>query len=84
MNKRNSQKVNENNLKDSKAESHEEGDLYLKSDGEVYTIVYNTECRLCELVWETFNGDIPQGYKVVHIDGDKLNNRLDNLKLENE
>lgn len=61
---------------------HEEGELYLKGDGEVYTIVFDTECRMCELVWEAFNGEIPEGFKVVHIDGDKQNNRLDNLKLE--
>ena len=63
---------------------HEEGELYVKADGEVYTIVYNTERRVCELVWEAFQGEIPQGYRVCHIDGDKQNNRLDNLKLVEE
>ena len=63
---------------------HEEGELYVKTDGEVYTIVYNTERRVCELVWEAFQGEIPQGYRVCYIDGDKQNNRLDNLKLVEE
>ena len=63
---------------------HEEGELYVKADGEVYTIVYNTERRVCELVWEAFQGEIPQGHRVCHIDGDKQNNRLDNLRLEKE
>ena len=63
---------------------HEEGEVYVKTDGEVYTIVYNTERRVCELVWETFQGEIPQGYRVCHIDSDKQNNRLDNLKLVEE
>ena len=63
---------------------HEEGELHVKTDGEVYTIVYNTERRVCELVWEAFQGEIPQGYRVCHIDGDKQNNRLDNLKLVEE
>ena len=60
---------------------HEEGEQYLNNDGEVYTTIYGTECRVCDLVWEAFKGEIPEGYKVVHIDGDKKNNRLDNLKL---
>lgn len=63
---------------------HEEGEPYVKADGEVYTIVYNTERRVCELVWEAFQGEIPQGHRVCHIDGDKQNNRLDNLKLVEE
>lgn len=65
-------------------DKHEEGELYVKTDGEVYTIVYNTERRVCELVWEAFQGEIPQGHRVCHIDGDKQNNRLDNLKLVEE
>ena len=61
---------------------HEEGEQYLNKDGEVYTIIYGTERRVCDLVWEAFKGEIPEGYTIVHIDGDKKNNRLDNLKLE--
>ena len=64
-----------------KERQHKEGELYVKADGEVYAIVYDTERRVCELVWEAFQGEIPQGYRVCHIDGDKQNNRLDNLKL---
>lgn len=60
---------------------HKEGEQYLKSDGEVYTVVYNTECRVCELVWEAWKGEIPEGFRVSHIDGNKKNNRLDNLEL---
>ena len=68
----------------SQRNKHKEGEQYLKDNGEVYTIVYNTECRVCDLVWEAFNGEIPQGFKVVHVDGNLLNNRLDNLALEKE
>ena len=70
--------------RNSQQNRHEEGELYVKADGEVYTIVYNTERRVCELVWEAFQGEIPQGHRVCHIDGDKQNNRLDNLKLVEE
>lgn len=33
------------------------------------------------LVWETFNGPIPTKMTIDHIDGDRYNNRLDNLQL---
>ena len=78
----NSKKVPCYNMNRTQQNQHEEGEQCLKSDGEVYTTVYNTECRVCELVWEAFNGVIPQDCKVVHVDGNKQNNRLDNLKLE--
>ena len=31
-------------------------------------------------VWEAFNGPIPEGYDIDHIDGNPKNNRLDNLE----
>ena len=66
----------------SQLSQHEEGEPYLDNDGDVCATIYVTECRICDLVWEAFKGEIPEGYTVVHIDGDKENNRLDNLKLE--
>ena len=33
------------------------------------------------LVYAVFKGDIPSGYYVHHIDNNKLNNRVDNLKV---
>lgn len=33
------------------------------------------------LVYETFKGDIPEGYEINHIDGNKSNNHIDNLEL---
>lgn len=32
------------------------------------------------LVWETFNGEIPQGYEIDHINTIKYDNRLENLR----
>lgn len=37
--------------------------------------------RLHRTVWEYHNGDIPKGYHVHHIDGDRSNNQIDNLVL---
>ena len=33
------------------------------------------------LVWETFNGEIPDGFEIDHIDTNKENNDLKNLRL---
>lgn len=37
--------------------------------------------QLFTLIWKLFNGPIPKGYCVHHIDHNKLNDRLDNLQL---
>lgn len=34
-----------------------------------------------QLVWETFIGDIPEGLEIDHIDTDKTNNHLENLRV---
>ena len=39
--------------------------------------------RIHRLVWETYNGEIPIGKEIDHIDSDKKNNKLDNLQLLN-
>lgn len=33
------------------------------------------------IIWETFNGKIPSGYEINHIDHNKSNNKLSNLEL---
>lgn len=37
--------------------------------------------RLHRHVWETYNGPIPEGYHVHHIDENRANNEIDNLAL---
>jgi hypothetical protein len=41
----------------------------------------DTYLRIHRLVWIYHNGDIPDKMFVDHIDGDKLNNRIENLRL---
>jgi len=36
---------------------------------------------LHRLVWETYNGEIPEGMEIDHIDADTTNNKLSNLQL---
>ena len=40
-----------------------------------------TNYKIYRLVWMAFNGEIPAGLQVNHIDEDKSNNRLNNLNL---
>lgn len=42
---------------------------------------YRHDKRVHKLVWETFNGEIPNGYEIDHQDTHKDNNALSNLKL---
>lgn len=36
------------------------------------------------IIWEKYYGKIPEGYIVHHIDGNKLNNNIENLQLMTE
>jgi len=37
--------------------------------------------KINRLVYMAFNGEIPEGYEVDHIDGDRFNNSIDNLQI---
>ena len=37
--------------------------------------------RLHTIVWKVFNGKVPDGYEIDHIDNDRTNNSLSNLRL---
>ncbi|PMC80453.1 HNH endonuclease [Aerococcus viridans] len=62
---------------------------YQYFDGIKFTLDENTgyylnstiRTRLHRYVWEFYNGKIPSGYEVHHVDHDKSNNDIENLKL---
>ncbi len=46
-----------------------------------YRVKFNDKMYMAHrVVWELFNGDIPEGYEVDHFDGDIYNNTLINLR----
>lgn len=59
------------------------GHIYCNLDRDGYIRVRrnNKEYRAHRIIWELFNGPIPEGMLIDHKDGDKFNNRIDNLRL---
>ena len=63
-------------------------DPYMLEDGHLYVTLRNPktgeekQARVCDLVWESFKGKIPNGYEVTHINGNKEDNNLTNLTLK--
>ena len=52
---------------------NEEGYIRLRYKGK--------ELRAHRVIWIMFNGDIPEGMLIDHIDGIKANNKIENLRL---
>lgn len=68
------------------------GHIYRKSTGEpcvyhrsangyYYMSLSNKMWSVHKVLWVLYNGDIPKGYVVDHIDRDRSNNLIDNLRL---
>ena len=59
--------------------------LKTNKKGYLFTNFYyngKSHCHLIQtVVWRAFNGDIPEGYEVDHINNDRKDNRLENLQL---
>jgi predicted nucleic acid-binding Zn ribbon protein len=46
-----------------------------------YYLNSNLHLRLHRAVWTAYHGEIPKGYHIHHLDGDKQNNDIENLVL---
>jgi hypothetical protein len=58
----------------------------IPSTGHLHVSLSNNEVKgkhfyIHQLVWNAFNGEIPEGLNVCHVDGNPENNKLDNLCL---
>lgn len=51
------------------------------ANGYLVTSYKNKTKYIHRIVWELFYGDIPNGMTVDHIDGNKINNKIENLQL---
>lgn len=47
----------------------------------IRNISKNKTYKIHRVIWECVNGEIPNGYHIHHIDGNKLNNSIYNLEL---
>lgn len=54
---------------------------YFVSDGYISVEVGGKSLPSHRIIWEMFNGKIPDGLVVDHIDGDRTNNRIENLRV---
>lgn len=53
----------------------------LRNDGYVGIFIKGTYYFAHRIIWEMFNGEIPVGLVIDHIDGNRSNNMVENLRI---
>lgn len=54
---------------------------YVGHINKLHKYVYVGNKKLHHIIWECINGEIPKGYEIHHIDGNKENNSIYNLEM---
>ena len=54
--------------------------IWINSHGYAMTKIGDKNVRVHRLVWEEANGPIPSGMDIDHINGDRTDNRIENLR----
>lgn len=57
------------------------GKAVINHNGYIVITSMGTRNFLHRIIWEKHNGEIPEGYQIHHIDGNKLNNDISNLQM---
>tara|TARA_R110000868_G_scaffold400521_1_gene675110 strand:- start:341 stop:850 length:510 start_codon:yes stop_codon:yes gene_type:complete len=50
-------------------------------NGYLVTSLMNKKYIVHRLIWEMFKGSVPEGKEIDHIDGDRQNNKIENLRI---
>lgn len=53
----------------------------LTTDGYLRASINGTRYKVHRVIWEILKGPIPEGYHIDHIDGNRCNNVIENLRL---